>query len=253
MSESNVTPELKETLADLMAEEAQRLGRHPEPGLLFAFREGQLTSEQEEDVREHLASCRDCVDLLVLDPEAAPAGVVDFETGRAWREMRWRIRQIEADRRAARYRKRSRLFQLATAASLALVAGALLLDFPTPPASPAAAEPAPIANVDIFDVTRSLQRGPNEPATPITVPEGDEYFTLVFVLGPRELDSYELEIVDDRGRMAWTTTTIAVRDARATLALPTGFLKPGSYIVRIQGQSDGSTEVWEFPITLSYS
>jgi hypothetical protein len=253
MSESNVTPELKATLADVVAEQARGLGEHPEPGLLFAFREGQLTAEQEEDVREHLTCCRDCVDLLVLDPEAAPESVVDFETGRAWREMRARVRQIEAERRAARFRKRSRLFQLATAASLALMAGAFLLDFPTPPASPSAAGHAPIANVEIFDVTRSLQRGPNQPATPITVSEDDEYFTLVFVLDPRERTSYELEIVDDRGRKAWTTTAIDVREARATLALPSGFLKPGDYIVRIQGQGEGSTEVWEFPITLSYS
>jgi hypothetical protein len=76
---SDWTDDLKPGVEELVA--AQSPGPHLEPDEIAAYRAGELPSDEEERVREHLVLCRDCAELL-LDLEAL--GDPDFGAGEPW-------------------------------------------------------------------------------------------------------------------------------------------------------------------------
>jgi len=72
---------------------------HPDPDRLHAYHAGELTSEEDLEVQEHLAVCGHCTELLLdiqcftapLGPEEA--GLTEFERAAGWRLLRPRLDQ----------------------------------------------------------------------------------------------------------------------------------------------------------------
>jgi hypothetical protein len=261
-------PELAQPLGELVEERRRSLGDHPDPRRLLAYRAGELPPEEEEGMREHLSLCDDCLDLLLLHPDSrggeADVGALDFETHRAWREMRARIREHELRAQLARRTRSLRFLQVA-AAVLLLAPGLVWLKA----RDGAFTHFEPVANAAIFDVQRSQVRGfdverpglpapparrpSQETATPIAVPQGTAAFTLVFWLDASGFDDYEIVLRDRGGEEIWRSRELKVDLGTATLGLSRRFMDAGEYRVEIFGiDDDGRTLVGEYAIVLSY-
>ena len=70
--------------------------KHPRPETLLAYRDDELSADDDERVREHLAGCADCTGLVLdlttedgADGEAGELSELDVE--RAWRRTRPRL------------------------------------------------------------------------------------------------------------------------------------------------------------------
>ena len=98
----NGNPPLEPAIRALSARAERQLGLHPSPETLVAYHEGGLAGEERERLRDHLALCADCAQLL-LDlaafPEVeVPAGLrkpSDGEVEEAWQVMRGRLKAEE--------------------------------------------------------------------------------------------------------------------------------------------------------------
>lgn len=86
------------SLGELAREELLRQGpgAHPSPTTLTAYHAGELSPAAEEEVREHLAVCRHCAQLLLglpafLEPPASLLEGPDAAAEAAWEELRQRL------------------------------------------------------------------------------------------------------------------------------------------------------------------
>ncbi|HEX2643010.1 MAG TPA: zf-HC2 domain-containing protein, partial [Thermoanaerobaculia bacterium] len=58
-------PPLDEALRELAARARRDLGAHPTPELLAAYHAGELPEDEVEQIRDHLALCPECGELLL--------------------------------------------------------------------------------------------------------------------------------------------------------------------------------------------
>lgn len=94
-------PSFEESLRALAAR--RRSGEnHPAPDELVAYRAGDLTSEEDDRIKEHLTQCRDCARLLLdlaefeqLTPPPEELGPVDARAEASWQRLRSRLRDEE--------------------------------------------------------------------------------------------------------------------------------------------------------------
>jgi hypothetical protein len=91
-------PALGPALQALAGESRRGLGDHPSPERLAAYHEGALPPGEEERLRDHLALCPDCAQLLLdlagfpeLETPAGARGLTDGEVDAAWQTMRSRL------------------------------------------------------------------------------------------------------------------------------------------------------------------
>lgn len=82
-----------ESLQSLAARRRAAEG-HPSPDVLVAYRAGDLTAEQDERIKDHLAICRECSQLVLdlaefeeLEPRETIAAV-DVQAEEAWQRLR---------------------------------------------------------------------------------------------------------------------------------------------------------------------
>lgn len=91
-------PDLRTSLKALAARDRRTLTAHLEPEQLLAYRAGELPEGEVEALRDHLALCPECAELLLdLDdftPDASPvskAAISDQEIEAAWIALRDRL------------------------------------------------------------------------------------------------------------------------------------------------------------------
>jgi len=91
-------PDLRTSLKALAAHDRRTLTAHLEPEQLLAYRAGELPEGEVEALRDHLALCPECAELLLdLDdftPDASPvskAAISDQEIEAAWIALRDRL------------------------------------------------------------------------------------------------------------------------------------------------------------------
>jgi putative zinc finger protein len=91
-------PSFAAALRELAAGDRRELAEHPTPEQLTAYHAGELPAADEETLREHLALCRDCAELLLdledfprLEPAAGVRPLTSEEVGEAWRQLRERL------------------------------------------------------------------------------------------------------------------------------------------------------------------
>jgi hypothetical protein len=95
-------PNLQPTLQVLMDRDRRGLHEHPAPEALVAYHAGELPAAEQDSLRDHLALCHDCADLLLdlvsfaefTPPEQTPA-LADGEVESAWQKFQPRLVRAE--------------------------------------------------------------------------------------------------------------------------------------------------------------
>lgn len=246
--------------AALIADAQERAGEHPDLDTLVDYLAEGLDPEAEEGVRDHLAACRDCIDV-VLDleplstPDKAPGAVADLEIESAYRELQSRLGTPKTPSRLPSYP-----WALPLAASLlvATVGMSIWVGHLTQTRADLRRQVAhlsqPQVNVPVFyldELTRSSESEVSE----IEVPSGAGSFVLM--VSSSELDQqreYELAFFDAEGREFLRTTGLTVSDSGGLrLGLSQSVLPPGDYRIELRAAGDGeSTRVDEFRRQIRY-
>jgi hypothetical protein len=227
------------TLAALtrMAEAAAR--EHPTPEQLFAYQEGQLTADEEDAIREHLALCPDCT-RMVLElagvvqgelPEAAPL------SEREAASLATAIARFAAPRGKERrtYHGALRRLALPLAASLATVALASLFWARSRPLDGGAAAGAR-ANVAVRELVPVAQGiSPSDRGQPEPLPPATPAVVLVLdVADQRGFPRYLAVVSDQRGGRVLMTNDALQRSPLGNFTLEIVSPLPGSGLYHIQ-------------------
>jgi hypothetical protein len=216
------------------------IDRHPPPETLVAYHEKRLSDPEAEDVRAHLAACRDCTaellglaDLLDGDGASAAEEISREDLDAAWQKQQQRLPAVAPvvpleERRAGTIAQR---WSWATAASLALAATLALVVVAQWRTIERLRQPQinpPLVNLEPAD---SVRAGSQE-ATELLFPEGTE--RALVILNPAE----------DLGTSAYDVVILAATDGETVLGfenrrsteagtfrleVPRAALKPGDY------------------------
>ena len=218
---------------------------HPPVEELAAYHHGQMAPARGEEIREHLALCPECSDLLLeleafeADPApgAAQVGVVDFEEAAAWRHLSDRLQAagepVTAPAAAPPRRRRAAPAWAPALAAAALVAcvglGLGVAALRTEVAELRRPQgDVPIVNLEPAGYTRS------EPET-VSVGPGERF---VVLLNPPSFPhpiEHRVEILDGGGRRVWAGSVRPTEAGNFHLGLSRSFLPPGAYRIRLHG------------------
>ncbi|MFL6197138.1 MAG: zf-HC2 domain-containing protein [Thermoanaerobaculia bacterium] len=202
---------------------------HPSPDRWIAYHRGELSTDEEALLQEHLARCRDCFDLAAgaadfARPDDEAGTGQDVETAALWRLLRPQLDPPPQNVRQISQRQPSRGFRLPTllAASffVALVGmGAWNLQLQ-----------APMPNPIIFDLSAGQRAISGEKTLSAS--------TRVLVLHPEEeLPAYQLTLRNlTAGRDLGPYDLKPDQDSALTLLLPEG-LRPGRYRLELSNAS----------------
>ena len=218
---------------------------HPTPEELDAYHAKELSSEEEERIREHLVACRECADL-VLDLQAfsvaarqPDTGVVDFEQAAAWRDLREKLPfRPEPGTEPVKTIPRRRGFfaplrsarGIAAVLAVAVVSGVLVYQL---------REPVKVQEVTV-DPWGSFRGGEGESQT-ISLP------AKIWLRVPPDDSSPDYRADLYQGEQKVETISDLRKDdlSNVLLELPSGCLEPGEYEIRLAGLEDGQERVIE--------
>jgi hypothetical protein len=239
-------PSLNEALRLLAERERRSLGEHPTPEELAAYRNGELTEPEADRIRNHLALCHDCADLLLdlanfghLEPPEGVAPASEAEVDGAWESLRSRIAEAEALPEAAAERSapvvplravppleasRRDLRPWALAAMVIVLAG--LMSWNMVFRYRFQAKEAPT------DIEIGQRRGGAEPGIEISAQRGA---SLHFDDSP-----FEAEVLSEDGKVVLDRRTAA---NATTVLIEGGELDPGQYRLRLYWIEGGQREL----------
>ena len=237
-------PDLDQAIRRMAADDRRSPPDHPDPEELLAYHERQLPEPGAERIRDHLARCPECAQVI-LDFEAFP----DLE--HPGEEHRLTPADVERERRAlearidARFRplwqRHQVLLPLAAAlflGALGLGAWALTLQQDLERAVGPRGDVWIVA--DLRPVSEPL-RGP-EPAA--RVPDWAERAVLLLSLRPgQEHAAYRVDVVSPGGRRL--VSDLPVRrapDGLLAVELPRELLAPGELRLDLRGSEGGAWE-----------
>ena len=240
-----MSEELKDAMKELAAP-----GSHPDSGKLAAYHAGELSPEEEGQVQDHLALCRECAALLLdLDGLADPgfgAGADLSGKEAVWQNLREEIAPRMAPqvgivplRRPVRSSPR---WLQALAASLLIATLGLSLWVASLRRTVADLS-SPEPNAPVLDLYSSGTRGEGSPAPVLTVSGNARFFTLILnSAGQRRYEGYRVEILRAGGGKVWENREIEPFSFGSfSLTIPRRAVEPGDYRVRLFGRS-GATE-----------
>jgi hypothetical protein len=214
-------------------------GGHPGAELLTAYHAGELTPAEEDDLQEHVATCRHCSQLLLdlpsfLEPPATGDQGHATLAEASWQEIRKYLAvpmREPPDRRPRAFARRVRvprsLQLLAAALALALIATPLWL-VARRLASPGL--PPAVALLDPVEV----YRGNPEPTTP-TIVHADSAATVLVLHLARELPDLRFRAELQSGSTPSTPLRgVTTVDARTLLIVLTRRqFAPGRYQIHV--------------------
>jgi len=268
----NGKPPLEPALRALAARRRRELGLHPDPETLAAYHEGELAGAEAERLRDHLALCPDCTQLLLdlggfaaLAPPAGVRGLTDGEVEGAWQAVRSQLAETEEapppsnllrlpPPLSSQKGRPSRPAYLAWALAASWVAVVGLALWVTALRRDNAVLARPAVNVAIADLAARGDTTRGERSDLRALPAGDR---LLLILDATDLpvrSGYEAEIADDRaaGPALWTGRgLVRSGENNFTLELPPRFLPPGKYQVRLFGLEAGQRQrLADFPLKI---
>jgi hypothetical protein len=270
-------PPLDEALRELAARARRDLGAHPTPELLAAYHAGELPEDEVEQIRDHLALCPECGELL-LDladfedpgPTIDIPGLTDADVDAAWQDLKARLAGQPAPERPA-----------------APVEIALPTNLAEPVPKPPPENVVPLQRRDsggpswkigyglaaMFAIAAvglgiwagALQRQVREADQPQVLASiilgettrGDEPEPSVdwaeakvrLRWNPDSEEQVQLQIAEaGTGRVLWTSSSFQPRPP-IELSLKRSFLKPGDYLVRVLNAKTGEL-LEDFPLKI---
>lgn len=227
---------------------------HPSPDVLLAYHTRSLAADEEEEVREHLATCATCAravldfeDFADLEPpeDRAPT---ELDRRRLWRRIEAAERTPAPGASPATVRW---LGALAAALLVTVVGLSVWVIRLQPEPSPVRSELALATLVPAG--TAGTVRGQ---AQSVLVPPWAESVVLVLSHGGLERpDRYRIELVDDAGRVAWSEPEARRgEDGTFTVEVERAALPPGEHTVRLVAVDGGSpTTVAEYPVRVEHT
>ncbi|MES1240043.1 MAG: zf-HC2 domain-containing protein [Acidobacteriota bacterium] len=239
----------------LLAEQEHRTSaEHSTPGELAAYHEGTLPPQDQERVREHLAHCRLCSDLLLdlagfadLAPPPGVPELTDAEVEEDWQALRARIREREpapvvpfpapappAPAPVILPRKR-RPWRSVAAALVAVAAGwGAWMIIPKPE----------LAAKDFYEGENVRGGGESQPPIDAVSPPRRP---AVFHFYPESYPHYEGRILSGR-KVIWKTSEVeqtsspSAQDWEVSFKLPGATLESGRYEAVLYGLGKGPPE-----------
>lgn len=225
-------------------------GAHPAVEALLAYHEQSLPEPEAERLRDHLAECPACAEVIRdlalfpdVEPPAGRRAPGDLERHRAWRRLERRLREEPARPRAAEAPRRTGALPWAVAALFLLAAVTLGLwglgrQAPPPPGEPRTGMPV----VELLP-TAPLERGATGGEW-ATVPPGTA--SVLFLLETGELrpfPEHRLRLVTEDGRELWSRAGVEPwAPGRFAVELPRSLLEPGQHQLLLEGLRDGEAE-----------
>ncbi len=230
---------------------------HPDPETWIAYAAGEATTGV-EDLQDHLAHCRRCLDLVLdLNAFAAPAGpdrgVAELEKAAVWRTLR---RSLQGERRG----RWPAMAAIAASLVAALGLGSWTLQQRTIGRleDRIADLSRPRADVVIRELNPGArQRGAGSAdagaANVADLGLATAPITLVLHLTePAEYPDYRLDVLDAGGTRVWSRRGLAPSEVDSFyLSLPPHALASGRYELRLFGVDAGREDLLEtYPIRL---
>jgi hypothetical protein len=216
-------PDLQSVVEEMNEEDRRRLGHPPAFEEVLAYTRGELSSEDEQRVRE----------LLVCYPELARTLTEPFAG-----------QEEEEGGRILRFRH----VWTAIAAALAIVFAGLYwqADSKARRLSHELAVPHVVSSEQLL--LPDGRRG-RETATTIST-EGDSYLLVVTLINEARYPRYRLEIADGNARSIWSQAGLVPRDNDTfAIIVPRSFLPPGGYQVVLYGSGNkGQEQVATFSV-----
>jgi hypothetical protein len=280
----SVKPALEPALRAEAARERRTLGEHLSPEHLAAYHAGELTAAEDETVRDHLALCRECAEMLLdlvkfeeFTPAGETSGLTDGEVEAAWQRIEGRldppekksVEHVESRPRAPVLPLRSseyevvqvrrqlrRLYALAACLLIGVVSvgfwGGRLQQKQNVLQQK---QNVPRPNVVIADAVSDKDRSRGQEQEGVVTPPGDDQFVLVLHPVPDEQTAFPEYGVEIRkagaseslfGRLGGVVLT----NGAYTLRLPGNRFRPGTYQVTFYGVKGGQ---WRELDTLSFA
>jgi hypothetical protein len=237
-----------------LAEEGVLAG-HPEPSTLLAYHRRELSPEEAERLRDHLALCGECSRLL-LQVESFPALssqtalLTDRQQAAEWALLRDRIgfaTSAPAPAPApAPSRLLSRRFPLpwALAASLLLATTLGLGVWVLRLRDEVGALAGPQVHLAVADLTPEGS-GPREGAEPAAVrlaADADRLLLILNLADWRPFAGYHLRVTGPAGQAVWEGDLARSAHGNFLLTLPRALLPAGSYRLRLNGRTSAGKE-----------
>lgn len=221
---------------DLMSDERLRLGDPPTAEEVTRYMRGELSSEEEQRIRERLSCDPDLLRALIAEfpVEGASPGDPDYLSDREF-EVHWA--KIQSRLHSGRVVQFWRTIG-AIAAALAITFGALLWRAET---ELRRERTTPQVAWDQQLLMPDGQRGGVETSPTITA-KGEKFLLVTPIVGTSSFDDYRLDIVEG-DRTLWSSPTLHRGDQEAfEVLVPRAFLKRGKYQIVMSGVSGARQE-----------
>ena len=266
--------DIRSSLKALAATARRDLSAHLDPEQLLAYRAGNLSPEAIEPLRDHLALCPECAELLLdLDefaseppPSAAPVSDRDLES--AWKDVRRElVEEGRLEEKALKplgepasargsssfarrpERRQSRWLVYGLAASLVACLGlatwvvTLIAESTSLADRSRQAHPLEIATLPTLELKEPTRGSEEVPTVASANPHG---FVLHFWL-PGDIPSggYSVELVrkGESGKPIWSESHSDQAGDSVSVSIQAEALRAGSYTLRLTSLVDASKEV----------
>jgi hypothetical protein len=254
---SSIKPSLADLIRTVADEESRRLGPPPSSHDLARYADGDLTEEETERIRDHLAlraEGRDEVLALILPPPTEPPSeeyrVSDDEVDEAWRKLTadLGIPGVSEVKPVEKPDRRSWIVSLkdffAFPVTVPALAAAMLLGIV---GASAWHRDTPWLNVLVVDLERKSHVERSEPGPEEGLPSGGRpQVWNLNVTDLTEYSSYEVEVLGADQEVVWTGRTRERTRARnLNVHVPPKYLDPGIYQVDLYGVQDGGRKLLE--------